>query len=107
LIRVPAILRKTTFFGYITIPIRSCPFQPFRICPITILSQWGRGQDVQAQFLKDKKNFFMDDHTKIMESNTMLPSSGLKKGMWALVEYEKVGNKRMAEVIQVPMGDVY
>ena len=64
-------------------------------------------KDVQVQFLRDKKTFFMDDHMKLMESNVVLPSSDLKKGTWVLVEYKKVGNRRVAEVIQVPMGDVY
>jgi hypothetical protein len=67
----------------------------------------GAKKDFHVQFLRDKKTFFMDDQTKIIESNTVLPSSDLKRGMWAFVEYKKVGNKRMAEVIQVPMGDVY
>jgi hypothetical protein len=64
-------------------------------------------KDIQVQFLRDKKTFFLDKNTKIIESNVVLPSSDLKKEMWALVEYKKIGNKRVAEVIQVPMGDVY
>jgi Cu/Ag efflux protein CusF len=63
-------------------------------------------KDVLVQFHKEKLTFSMGDHTKITEANKEVPLTGLKKGMWASVEYKKEGDKLMAETVSVSMPKV-
>ena len=60
-------------------------------------------KDVLVQFHKEKMTFSMGDHTKIMEGKKELPFTDLKKGMWASLDYKKVGDKFMAESVSVSM----
>jgi Cu/Ag efflux protein CusF len=61
----------------------------------------GTAKDVLVQFHKEKLTFSTGEHTKIMEGKKELSFSDLKKGMWASVEYNKEGNKLVAQSIQV------
>ena len=60
-------------------------------------------KDVLVQFHKEKMTFSLGDKTKIMEGNKELPFTDLKKGMWASLDYKKVGDKFMAESMSVSM----
>jgi len=63
-------------------------------------------KDVLVQLHKEKMTFSMGDKTKIMEGKKELPFTDLKKGMWASVEYQKEGNKLLAQSISVSMPKV-
>jgi hypothetical protein len=62
--------------------------------------------DVLMQFHKEKLIFSMGDHTKITEADKEVPFTGLKKGMWATLEYRKEGDRLMAETVNVNMPKV-
>jgi len=63
-------------------------------------------KDVLVQLHKEKMTFSMGDKTKITEGKKELPFTDLKKGMWASVEYQKEGNKLLAQSISVSMPKV-
>ncbi len=63
-------------------------------------------KDVLVQLHKEKMTFSMGDKTKIIEGKKELPFTDLKKGMWASVEYQKEGNKLLAQSISVSMPKV-
>jgi hypothetical protein len=60
-------------------------------------------KDALVQFHKEKMTFSLGDKTKIMEGKKELPFTDLKKGMWASLDYKKVGDKFMAESVTVSM----
>jgi len=60
-------------------------------------------KDALVQFHKEKMTFSLGDTTKIMEGKKELPFTDLKKGMWASLDYKKVGDKFMAESVSVSM----
>jgi len=60
-------------------------------------------KDALVQFHKEKMTFSLGDKTKIMEGKKELPFTDLKKGMWASLDYKKVGDKFMAESVSVSM----
>jgi hypothetical protein len=54
-----------------------------------------------AQFHKESITFSVGEHTKFMEATKALPFSHLKEGMWASIEYQKEGNKWIANSVNV------
>jgi hypothetical protein len=59
------------------------------------------GKDVLMQAEKEKMTFSLGEQTKIMEGTRAVPLTGLKKGMWASVEYKKEGSKLVAESVSL------
>ncbi len=60
-------------------------------------------KDVSVQFHKDKMTFSSGENMKIKEGNKEIPFSNLKTGMWASVQYQKEGDKLMAQSMRVTM----
>jgi len=60
-------------------------------------------KEVVVQTQKEKMTFSVGENTRITEMTTKTPLSALKKGMQVTVEYQKEGNKFLAEWIDVHM----
>ena len=59
-----------------------------------------------AQFHKESITFSAGEHTKFMQAAKAFPFSDLKKGMWASIEFQREGNKWIANSVNVSMPKV-
>jgi Cu/Ag efflux protein CusF len=58
-------------------------------------------KDIAVEYHKDKMSFSVGDKTKVFEGKKELKLSDLTKGLWASVQYNKEGNKFLAQTIHV------